>query len=104
MAKRYFIGGVYGSEFQVKAGEKFLTHRHKYDHMSILASGVALVRTDNEARTYCAPAVIEIRANTTHGLEALTDVVWYCIHNVDPTSPGYVHEDPNEMLSELIES
>jgi quercetin dioxygenase-like cupin family protein len=103
MTKRHFIGGVYAAEFHIKAGERFLTHRHKHDHMSILVSGIAQVSTGSETRTYQGPEIIEIKAGTNHGLEAITDVAWFCIHAVDPTSPGYVHEDANEMIRELVE-
>ena len=39
-----------------------------------------------------APACIEIKAGMYHGVKALTDVVWYCIHSTDETNPDKVDQ------------
>ncbi|MEB0058804.1 hypothetical protein [Variovorax sp. LG9.2] len=38
------------------------------------------------------PAGITIKANTHHGVRALTDVVWYCIHATECTDANAVDE------------
>lgn len=76
----HFGGGVYAKEMRVQAGVAIAQHKHKFDHLSLLASGSVVVEVDGARVTYDAPACITIQANKHHGVLALTDVVWYCIH------------------------
>jgi len=39
-----------------------------------------------------APACIEIRAGMTHGVKAITDCVWFCIHSTDEKDPSKVDD------------
>ena len=39
-----------------------------------------------------APACIEIKAGLTHGVKAITDCVWFCIHATDEKDPSRVDE------------
>ena len=39
-----------------------------------------------------APACIEIEAGLTHGVKAITDCVWFCIHATDEKDPSKVDE------------
>jgi len=39
-----------------------------------------------------APACIEIRAGLTHGVKAITDCVWFCIHATDEKDPSKVDD------------
>jgi hypothetical protein len=39
-----------------------------------------------------APACIEIKAGLTHGVKAITDCVWFCIHATDEKDPSKVDE------------
>ncbi len=39
-----------------------------------------------------APACIEIRAGLTHGVKAITDCVWFCIHATDEQDPSKVDD------------
>lgn len=61
-------------------GNATLTHDHKTDHYSILESGNALVWTGNDCKEYNAPAVVIMKAGVSHRIEALTEIVWLCVH------------------------
>ena len=39
-----------------------------------------------------APACIEIKANVIHGIKAMSDCVWFCIHATDEKDPSKVDE------------
>jgi quercetin dioxygenase-like cupin family protein len=67
-------------------------HTHDYDHLSILASGIALVTVDGEQETYYGPAVITIPAGKSHEIVAVGDIVWFCIHAVDVSDPEKIDE------------
>lgn len=79
----YFGGGVYSKEMLIPAGTLLGQHVHTYDHLSILASGQAIVIVDNVPTAYTGPACLVIQANKQHMVHALTDTVWYCIHATD---------------------
>lgn len=82
----YFGGGVYMKETFIPAGYKLLQHKHRFEHLSLLASGHALVN----AVGYRGPAVVTIPANLPHEVIALTDCIWYCIHATEVTDPADV--------------
>ena len=76
----HLVGGVYAKETRIPAGKTLVQHKHKYDHLSVLASGSVIVDFPEMQITYNAPAVITIRAGRNHGVRALTDAVWLCVH------------------------
>lgn len=76
----HFSSGVYAKETRISAGQVLVQHAHKFDHMSILAQGSVEVMVDGKKDILRAPALLTIEANKHHGVKALTDVVWYCIH------------------------
>ena len=80
MINHYFSSGVYAKETRISAGQVLVQHAHKYDHISILAEGQVELLVDGEKSIVHAPALLTIEANKHHGVKALTDVVWYCIH------------------------
>jgi quercetin dioxygenase-like cupin family protein len=67
-------------------GYRAVSHKHKYDHLSILAQGSASVSLGAGPgairRMYTAPAVVTIEAGAEHEIYAFSDAVWYCIHAV----------------------
>ena len=93
--KHHFSSGLYAREMHVSDGYSVVTHEHTYDHLSVLAKGIALVTVDGIQSTYYAPCVIEIKANKAHGIVAVGDVVWLCIHATSET-------DANKMDEVLI--
>jgi quercetin dioxygenase-like cupin family protein len=83
--KHHFSDGVYAKQMHLPKGHQAVSHRHAYSHLSVLASGVAIVKTDDTEITYTAPACIEIAAGVKHAITALEDVTWFCIHATNET-------------------
>lgn len=81
--KHIFADGLYAKEARIPCGMKLAKHMHTFTHFSILAKGRVYVIADDVGAIYEAPACIEIKANVPHMVEALTDVVWYCVHATD---------------------
>ena len=73
-------------ETLIPAGFKLTQHKHKFDHLSLLARGRALVNGD----AYYGPVALVIAAGVEHEVVALTDCVWYCIHATAETDPSEV--------------
>ena len=77
----HFSEREYAKETHIPAGVELTQHRHKFSHLSLLASGIVSVSlNDEEATTYEAPACITIPAGLAHRVFAHTDTVWFCIH------------------------
>lgn len=83
----HFSSGVYAKEMHLPKDYFAVSHAHAYDHMSILASGVVEVVTDDGKATYTAPACIEIKQGVHHMIRALEDATWFCIHATNETDP-----------------
>ena len=94
--KHNFSDGLYAKEMVLLKGYIAYSHSHKYSHLSILAKGRVIVKTDEYNQEYTAPACINIEANTYHQIEALEDVVWFCVHATEET-------DINKIDKVLIE-
>jgi len=92
MIEHYFGAGVYAKETRIPAGNVLVQHKHKFDHLSILASGSIELMVDDERKIVHAPACLTIQANKHHGVKSLTDVVWYCIHSTDCTDTNKIDE------------
>jgi mannose-6-phosphate isomerase-like protein (cupin superfamily) len=90
--QHYFSSGMYAKETRIPAGYILVQHAHKYDHLSILASGSVEMVTGGVKSVIHAPACVTIQADEHHGVKALTDVVWYCIHATDCTDADEIDE------------
>jgi quercetin dioxygenase-like cupin family protein len=90
--EHFFIGGTYAKRMIFPKGTIIPSHKHVFDHMSILAQGKAIVDVDGTKTVYDAPAVIEIRKNTIHTVTALERCHWYCIHATEITNPDKIDE------------
>ena len=90
--KHHFSSGVYAKEMHLPARHYAVSHKHKYDHLSILAEGAAIVECDGVGHIYTAPACITIKAGVNHKITALDDVTWFCVHSTDETDPERVDE------------
>jgi len=85
MIQHHFSDNLYAKECHFPKGAQLVQHKHNYDHLSILAKGkVVLVEGDKE-EIIEAPACINIKADKHHGVLALEDCVWFCIHATDET-------------------
>ena len=82
--RHYAVGGVYVKELLLShKGSKVVGHKHKFDHLSLLATGIVKVTVDGHSTTYIGPIGINIKANQQHEILAITDnCLWYCIHAV----------------------
>jgi quercetin dioxygenase-like cupin family protein len=90
--KHFFSDGVYAKQMHLPKGHGAITHQHKYSHLSILAKGTVIVTCDGEQTTYTAPTCIEIKAGVNHGIYAIEDSDWFCVHATEETDVEKVDE------------
>ena len=90
MISHHFSDGLYAKESRFSEGTAILKHTHEFSHLSILAKGKVAVMMGEEIEVIEAPACIEIKAGLTHGVKAITDCVWFCIHATDEKDPSKV--------------
>jgi quercetin dioxygenase-like cupin family protein len=83
--KLHLTDSVLGMEMAIPAGTMFGKEMHNYSHLSFLMKGNAIVRSGEETINLVAPSVIEIKANVWHSCEAVTDVIWVCVHSAKET-------------------
>ena len=88
----HFSDGLYAKEVFVPAGTAIMKHAHNFSHLSILAKGRIAVMKGDVIEIINAPTCIEIKANVIHGIQAMSDCVWFCIHATDETDPDKVDE------------
>lgn len=88
----HFSSGVYTKEIKMPADYVMIQHKHKFNHLSILASGSIELSVDGEIKVIHAPVCLTIEADAHHGVKSLTDVVWYCIHATDCTDIDQIDE------------
>lgn len=77
----HYGNDIYAKETFIDEGLLLKKHTHPFDHLSILAHGQVKVTVEGVETIKCAPCCILIEANKEHSVEALTEVVWYCIHS-----------------------
>ena len=86
--EHHFIAGeVYSKRAVVKAGCRLVQHIHPYDHAAALVSGTVHLLVDGRSKFVVGPAMLLIAAGRAHGITALTDVVWHCLHITADTDP-----------------
>jgi len=90
MITHYFSDGLYAKEASFEAGTAILKHTHEFSHLSILAKGKVAVMKGEEIEIIEAPSCIEIKVGLVHGVKAITDCVWFCIHATDEKDPSKV--------------
>jgi hypothetical protein len=64
-----------------KAGDSTQGHYHKFDHVSLLATGKVQVEVDGyPPKEFTAPTFIVIKKEYSHKFTALADnTIWYCV-------------------------
>lgn len=86
MQIHHFSDGLYAKEVELKKHSIASQHKHKYDHLSILAKGKVQVLFDGGVmKEYTAPSCINIVKGVNHSVMALEDSVWFCIHATSET-------------------
>jgi len=83
--EHFFTEGVYARKMAIPKGTQVPTHKHVYDHLSILAQGRVRVSVGPIITEYAAPAMIEIKKDMAHKITAIEDSVWFCIHATTAT-------------------
>ena len=76
----------------VSRGRKSNVPQALVDAISKLAKGKVAVMKGDVIEIIDAPACIEIKANVIHGIKAMSDCVWFCIHATDEKDPSKVDE------------
>lgn len=71
---------VYMRQMRTAAGKMIGSHKHRYEHYSVLVSGRARAEFEGEVEEHEAPSVMVVPAGVEHRITALTDIVWLCIH------------------------
>lgn len=88
----HFSDGLYAKEMHVPQGFLIQKHTHSFNHLSILAKGKVAVIKGEETVVIEAPACLEIEKHVIHGISAITDCVWFCIHATDEKDVSKVDE------------
>ena len=88
----HFSDGLYAKQTFVPAGVAIMKHMHDFSHLSILAKGRVAVMKGEVIDIIEAPACLEIKANVVHGINAISDCVWFCIHATDEKDPSKVND------------
>jgi quercetin dioxygenase-like cupin family protein len=81
----YFSDGVYAKQMTLPKGHTALTHKHVYDHLSILAQGEVVVTCNGTKTQAKAPYCLNIKAGLEHQIDAIEDAIFYCIHAISET-------------------
>ena len=81
----HFGAGVYIKETEFAEGETVPMHEHVHTHQSVLCQVVARLEVDGEPRFIRGPCVLTIEAGHRHSVQAVTRIVWLCIHATDET-------------------
>jgi quercetin dioxygenase-like cupin family protein len=92
MITHHFSSNLYAKECVFPKGAQIVQHKHNYDHLSILAKGKVMLLEDDKEIEVTAPACINIKADKHHGVLALEECVWYCIHATSETDPNKVDQ------------
>jgi len=88
----HFSDGLYAKRMNLATGSVAVTHSHRYDHLSILATGRVVLTTNGTQTEYVAPACINICAGVHHQIESLEPSIWFCIHATDEADPEKIDE------------
>lgn len=86
----HFGGGAYAKGAFLNAGDRLVQHKHKFDHLSILAAGTVDVTVEGVTTRITGPECLTIEAGKYHCVVAVTNAVWYCIHATDCDEPEEV--------------
>lgn len=88
----FHSGNEYAKRMFIPQGFLVKTHKHKFDHLSLLVSGKVVVNCDGEQKGYTGDSCIIIKKNVAHSILALEDSVWYCIHGTTEHNLALIDE------------
>ena len=78
--------GIYVKAYHAPAGIRMYTKQFAVDHMTILASGTALLEVQGRQIKLIGPVHCVIPANTRVTVSLLEESVWYCLHPTEETN------------------
>ena len=81
----FFSSGVYAKQMFLPKTHIAKTHKHNYDHLSILAQGKCEITCNGVKTLFKAPSCIEIKAGIEHSIYAVEESTFYCIHATNET-------------------
>ena len=76
----FFSDGVYAKQMHLPKNHIADSHKHNYDHLSILAKGEVDIDFGGVTERFTAPCCINILAGIEHKITAIKSSVFYCIH------------------------
>ncbi len=82
--------GVYMKAMHLPAGHKATSHKHNFEHFSLLARGSMEGCVDGLKENHEGPCVITVKAGVVHEFYAITDCDVFCIHATDETDPDRI--------------
>ena len=71
---------VYMRQMRAVAGKVIGSHKHNYEHYSVLVEGKVRAEFGGAVEEHEGPAVMVVPAGVEHRITALTDIVWICVH------------------------
>lgn len=86
----HFGGKAYVKETFIPAGASLTQHAHDFDHLAYLVSGQVMIDVGGNVRSAVGPHGFKIPKGITHGVTALSPVVWLCIWGTDCTDAAKV--------------
>lgn len=94
-----FFAGGYAKRMKVPRGYKVVGHRHKEPHKSVYIGGPVLLKTDDAAEILPFPCgSVNIPAHVHHEVNALGEVIWFCIWETEETDPEKIDESVIERV------
>lgn len=93
--QHHFAHGAVIKETRIPAGTALVQHAHRYAHLSYLVSGAVNVTVDGRTATRVGPCCMVIEAGKLHGVGAVTDAIWLCVH----AEPDAQSVDANQVLA-----
>jgi quercetin dioxygenase-like cupin family protein len=85
---------VYIRQMSAPAGYVIGTHKHQYEHYSILGKGSVVLEKNGAKEVIHAPAVLIVEAGVEHKITSITAFTWFCVHQTD--------EDDGSKIDEVL--
>lgn len=88
----HFSDGLYAKQMKLAKGHTATSHKHHYDHLSILAQGEVDVVCSGVKTRFKAPTCIDIKAGIEHEIIAYKDSTFFCVHSTNETDINKIDE------------
>jgi quercetin dioxygenase-like cupin family protein len=88
--KHHFREDLYMKEMSLPARHWAHSHKHNFDHIAFVYKGRVKVVVNGKETMLDGPDAIQIRADAVHKITAVTDTIWFCLHETDETDPDKI--------------